>query len=380
MKITQLPMATIDGEGVRLRPPRESDAGAIAAACADPSTVRFVHAMPDPYTRADAMWWITEGGPQTWLTGGAAYVITDPDTDEVVGGAGIDRVMRARSQGEIGYWVAPQARGRGVATAAARALTVWAFHHDFGRLELLTEEENALSQRVALGAGYQRECIRRSGGVGRDGSRHDLIVWTRLPGDPPGPARRLLPDLPGGELSDGTVTLRPLRTDDVDDVLVHRGRPDLVATRVPPQAPDRADIVRLCARAESAWLAGTRALFTIRDAASDAFAGEISLYYGAGIGHADPALGQAMIGYGIEPAWRRRGFAARAVRQVAGWAFAHTSIRRLTAGTSPQNIGSQRVLERTGFTREGLLRSLLPTADGGHADDLLYGLLPGDLR
>jgi len=45
---------------------------------------------------------------------------------------------------------------------------------------------------------------------------------------------------------------------------------------------------------------------------------------------------------------------------------------------NPENIGSQRVLEKAGFTREGLLRGQLPTPDGGRADDLLYALLPGD--
>jgi len=41
------------------------------------------------------------------------------------------------------------------------------------------------------------------------------------------------------------------------------------------------------------------------------------------------------------------------------------------------NVASERVLERAGFTREGVVRSL-PVPDGRHADKTLFSLLPGD--
>lgn len=368
----ELPRAVIEGDGVRLRPPHESDADEIAIACRDPETQRYVHVMPDPYTRPDALWWITDGSAAAWRLGGASYVLAEPATDRVLGAAGINRVLGERHQGEIGYWVAPWARRRGIATIGTTLLTEYAFQHGFGRLELLTEPENAGSQRVALAAGYRHEGVRRAGGVSRDGSRHDLVVWVRLPSDPPGPGPRLLPDLPGGQLVDGTVRITPVRPADEETVFRLNSLPEVVATSVPPVAPGRDEVARLCARAESNWLSGKRADMAIRDAATGTYAGELGLYY-----H-EPFIGLATIGYSLLPEWRGRGYATRALRLVSRWAFAEAGISRLVAGTHPDNSASQRVLERAGFTREGLARGRLPAVDGSRIDDIQYGLLFDD--
>jgi RimJ/RimL family protein N-acetyltransferase len=257
-----------------------------------------------------------------------------------------------------------------VATAATRALVECAGPLGVLRLELRTEWENSLSQRVAIAAGFTREAVLRGAGRSRDGAVYDLISWSRLDTDRPGPSRRLLPDLPAGELSDGVVSLRPLEPADAGATHELRGLPDVVDTSVPPIAPDMSMVQRLCARSDALWLAGERANLSIRDAESDEYAGEIGLYY------LEPPTGQAMIGYSMLPRWRGRGYAARAVRLVAQWAFERVGIARLIAGTAPENIGSQRVLERAGFLREGYQRSRLPGPDGTRIDDVLYALLP----
>src|SRR6266536_3519936 len=250
----------------------------------------------------------------------------------------------------------------------------WAFEQGYGRLELRAEPENAPSQRVAIAAGYAREGILRGGALRRDGSRVDVTLWARLAADPPGPSLRLLPDLPGGELSDSTVTLRPLHAEDVEALYELHELPEVVAAQVPPEQVSRERLARWCARAENDWLAGTRAALTVRDAVTDVLAGEIGLFY------REPNTGQAMIGYDLVPAWRGRGYASRAVRLLAAWAFERTGIVRLIAGTAPENVASQRVLESTGFRREGYQRSRLPGLAGPRIDDLLYALLPDELR
>ena len=75
---------------------------------------------------------------------------------------------------------------------------------------------------------------------------------------PPGPVARLLPDLPGGELTDGVVTLRPLTPDDAAFHATLASLPDVVATSVPPQAPDPEEVARRCVRSAARWLAGER--------------------------------------------------------------------------------------------------------------------------
>ena len=275
-------------------------------------------------------------------------------------------------KGEIGYWTAPWARGRGVATRAATALSDAAFAAGLSRVELLAEMENPASQRVALRAGFAYEGLRRGAAAARGGTRRDLLAFARLSTDAAGPIARLLPDLPGGALTDGVITLRPLAPTDADFLYTLLNLPDVVATMVPPVAPDRVEAELRCARAESRWLTGERADLVICDAATGEPAGDIGLYY------QEPPTQQAMIGYSLMPAYRRRGFTARAAVLVARWAFAETGIARLIAGTNPDNVGSQRVLERAGFTREGYQRSRLPGVTT-RIDDILFALLPSDL-
>ena len=363
--------AVIEGDGVRLRLNRLDDVADTVAGCADPLTQRFISGMPDPYTEETARWWITEGAPAAWTGGGCAYAIADPATDRLLGGTGLSQVVPYRAQAEIGYWVAPWARGRGVATAAARALAGHAFATGTARLELLTHRENTASQRVALAAGFRHEGVRRSASPVRGGGWDDLIAWVRLADDPPGPATRLLPDLPDGRLTDGVVTLRRLGPDDVAAMYRLHTRPEVVANRVPPTPPTRAAIERRCRRAESHWLAGSSADLVVLDAVTGAVAGGCALVYD------EPSTGQAMLGYSLLPEARGRGLATRVVGLVAGWAFG-IGLARLWAGTRPENVASQRVLEKVGFRREGLARGRLPGPDGTRVDTVVHGLLAAD--
>jgi RimJ/RimL family protein N-acetyltransferase len=346
----QLPTEPIDGGVIRLRRYTEADVDDVSAACADPLTQRFLTELPSPYTRDDARWWIQTGAPAQWAAGGAVHAVADPDTDRVLGTVGLHRYGYGHV-GQVGYWVAPWARGRGVAAAATRTLARWAFDHGVQRLELQAHIENLASQRVALAAGFQREGVRRGVARRRDGSPEDRVVWARLEGDPPGPTARPLPDLPGGQLSDEVVTLRPLRADDAEVRYDLYTLPDVVARSPRPAPQSRAEIERRCAHSGAHWL---------------------GLYY------REQLTGQAMVGYSMLPAWRGKGYATRATQLVARWAFDHVRIARLIAGTAPDNLASQKVLERAGFRREGYQRARLPGPDGTRVDDILYARLPAD--
>jgi RimJ/RimL family protein N-acetyltransferase len=367
------PSQEISGPGVRLRAYRPDDAEAVAAGYDDEHSRRFLAPLPTPFTLAHAERYLAEGVASVFADGGVVYAIADPLTDELLGGIGFDKVILSRGQAEIGYWVGPWARRRGVATAAVRALSEHALGAGLERLELLTHWTNPASQRVAMAAGYQREGVRRRAIPGRDGGREDLIAFARLAGEPGVPVPRLLPDLPGDELSDGVVTLRPLGPGDTDFLARLRSLPDVVATSVPAVRPTMADIRDRTGRAEAHWLAGTRADLVITEAATGLPAGEIGIFY------QEPVTGQAVTGYSVLPAFRRRGFATRAVQLVSLWVFAETDVVRLIAGALPSNLGSQRVLDKAGFTREAYLRSRLPGAAGVREDDVQFVLLAEDL-
>ncbi len=364
----------VDRRTVVLRRFRADDVDDLAGAGNDELIQRHLPHLPRPYTVDDANFWIHQGSVAAFTSGGAAYAVADPATDRLLGAAGLSRPHEGA--GEIGYWVAPWARGSAVASAAARALATHAFASGFARLELRTERENTPSQRVALAAGFGRESLERGGHRGRDGSRTDVIVWARLADDPAGPTPRVLPDLPGydgarasGKLTDDVVTLRPLAPADAEDTFLLRGLDEVVRTSVPPLSPPFEQIRTQCEQAESLWLAGIRADLTIRDTASGNYAGEIGVYY------MEPRLQQALLGYSVAPSWRRRGYATRAVRLVSEWVFANTDIVRLTAGAAPDNEGSQRVLASAGFAREGIQRMRLPGPDGTRIDDVVHVLI-----
>ncbi|WP_250001016.1 GNAT family N-acetyltransferase [Actinoplanes sp. M2I2] len=366
-------IAKINGTGVRLRAFRADDAEALAAGLDDPLSQRFLPPLPSPFTVRHAERYIAEQVVATSADGGALYAIAGPETDELLGGIGFDKVVPARRQAEIGYWVGPWARRRGVATAALRALSAHALDHGLERLELLTHLDNPVSQRVAMAAGFQREGRRRGVQPGRDGARDDMVIFTRLAGDPDELPPRLLPDLPGGELSDGVVRLRPLGPDDEAFLTELLGLPEVVATSVPPVAPTAERIRQRCAWADTQWLGGTRADLVIEDAATGRPAGDIGLFYD------EPMMQQAMIGYSMLPAYRGRGFPTRAAQLLSLWVFAETDVVRLIAGAAPTNLGSQRVLEKAGFHREAYLRARLPGPDGARTDDVQYVLLAEDL-
>jgi [ribosomal protein S5]-alanine N-acetyltransferase len=71
--------------------------------------------------------------------------------------------------------------------------------------------------------------------------------------------------------------------------------------------------------------------------------------------------------------------AERATRLLCSWALTtDTGIERIQATVEPWNLASQRVLEKVGFVREGLLRSYASWGDE-RQDVYLYSLLRSDL-
>jgi len=85
----------------------------------------------------------------------------------------------------------------------------------------------------------------------------------------------------------------------------------------------------------------------------------------------------AEVGYWLAAPARGRGVTARAVALLAGWAFERLGMARLELLAHPDNAATQRVAERAGFTREGLLRSCR-VMKGARHDFYLYSLLPND--
>lgn len=87
--------------------------------------------------------------------------------------------------------------------------------------------------------------------------------------------------------------------------------------------------------------------------------------------------GVAEVGYALTTDAQGRGIIVPALEQLLAELFGHTAIERIEARCSVENVASQRVLERIGFVREGLLRGYFEL-DGRRVDNYLYALLRGD--
>jgi len=111
-----------------------------------------------------------------------ALVAIDAGTDDVIGGGTLHHLDVERSIVEIGYFVLPHARRRGVATKIARLLAEHAFSLGIERVVAYVNVGNIPSERVAERAGFTREGVARSMPK-PDGRRVDKTLFSLLPGE-----------------------------------------------------------------------------------------------------------------------------------------------------------------------------------------------------
>jgi len=111
-----------------------------------------------------------------------ALAAVDSETGEVLAGGTLHHLDVERAIVEIGYFVLPHARRRGVATTIARLLAEHAFSLGIGRVAAYVNVGNIASERVLEGAGFTREGVVRSLPV-PDGRRVDKTLFSLLPGE-----------------------------------------------------------------------------------------------------------------------------------------------------------------------------------------------------
>jgi RimJ/RimL family protein N-acetyltransferase/SAM-dependent methyltransferase len=172
-------------EGLRLddlvvRVPRPGDEDAVAAAFAD-EELREAGNLP-ALTRDE----LTEALPHigALVASGrlAPLVVVDAGSGEVLGGGTLHHLDAERSVLEIGYWLYPHARGRGIATRLARVLAEHAFSLSVQRVAAYVNVGNVESERVLERAGFTREGVVRSLPK-PDGRRVDKTLFSLLPGE-----------------------------------------------------------------------------------------------------------------------------------------------------------------------------------------------------
>lgn len=117
-----------------------------------------------------------------------------------------------------------------------------------------------------------------------------------------------------------------------------------------------------------AWKQGARYTYMVIEKESNQAVGMIEIRVD---GH------KAEIGYVLARAYWSKGYMTEAAQALVNWAFRQPEIYRVYATTSVDNIGSQRVMEKIGMTREGLMRRYIvhPNVSAEPVDSYLYAIV-----
>jgi RimJ/RimL family protein N-acetyltransferase len=179
---------TLEGDGLRLRALRRTDAKRLMEACNDERTQHWLVGMPSPYQLEDAESFI-DGRLENLASGeGVSWAIADPVTDDLLGNVSVFDLKNRidATAGEVGYWLHPEARGRGVMSAAVALAVKHAFKpiEEGGlgrrRLMLFAAEGNSASAHVAISNGFTLTGTARAASPRRGGSYDNLLCFDLL--------------------------------------------------------------------------------------------------------------------------------------------------------------------------------------------------------
>lgn len=163
-------------------------------------------------------------------------------------------------------------------------------------------------------------------------------------------------------LEDDVVFLRPFEEDDV---------PVIVAACQDPEIPRWTSVPSPYTEADArGWLESDEEDYAIVDKATGELLGSIGVRY--------PRSGVGEVGYWVKREARGRGVATRALALLARWALEARDLGRFQLRADVENEASQRVAEKAGFVREGVLRSEL-LIKGERRDVVMYSLVRDDL-
>jgi RimJ/RimL family protein N-acetyltransferase len=165
------------------------------------------------------------------------------------------------------------------------------------------------------------------------------------------------------KLEDDVVLLRPFEQGDVPAIVAACQDPEIPRWTAVPSPYTEADA--------RAWLeSDEEETFAIVHKSTGELLGSIGVRYsGSGVGE---------VGYWVKREARGGGVATRALALVARWALEERHLGRFQLRADVENEASQRVAEKAGFVREGVLRSEL-LMKGERRDVVMYSLVRDDL-
>jgi RimJ/RimL family protein N-acetyltransferase len=168
-------MDDLEAGGIRIRPFRAADAEAFAAGTRDPDVLAH-SGLPGGHTPESARAAFAHFDDPRFVQ----RAIADAGTDELLGTVILFNVARHERRCEVGFWLLPAARGRGVATTAVRLVCDWAASEwGIERFDAHSDVDNPAAHAVLERSGFTREGLLRGWGA-RGSRRVDAIVFGRL--------------------------------------------------------------------------------------------------------------------------------------------------------------------------------------------------------
>ncbi len=155
-------------------------------------------------------------------------------------------------------------------------------------------------------------------------------------------------------LSDGVVTLRAHRPDDVEGILATCRDPQMQRWTTVPAPYQRRHAEEFVASRPTEWAARRMLTFAVEDA-DGRYAGTVDLR---------PDGAAASVGYGLGPWARGRGLSSRALRLLLEWGFATLELDVVHWRALVRNWASRRAAWATGFRVDGVVRGLLAERPG----------------
>ena len=196
---------SMDTERLFMRAPRAGDGLVLHAAIAESleELRRFPGSLPwavAEQTCESAELYCRQGLSNFIARRDLPFLLFERDTGELVGSAGLHGLDWSVPKMGIGYWIRSPHAGKGYVSEAVAALTAYAFAHlDAARVEIVVDERNTASRRVAERCGYELEGILRHDRRAPDGLLRSTCIYARCWIRHAGGFERAAPD--SGELA-----------------------------------------------------------------------------------------------------------------------------------------------------------------------------------
>lgn len=366
------PWAPVLTDGVvTLRAHRAGDVDAVLAQGRDPVMQRWT-SVPIPYEYRHAATWVA-GRQGDWESGRRLSFAVEHEGRFA---GSVDLRPDGAGAAEIGYGLAPWARGQGVMGLTLRLILPWGFRElGLDVVHWKAAAGNWASRRTAWAVGFRVEGLVR-GLLDDHGTRQDAWIGSLRRSDPLTPAH---PWHTPPVLQDGRVQLRPHRPEDVDltveaasDPLTQHWLPALPTTYTAADAATHLEDIR-------EQQAGGHAMYwAVADPLTSKLRGEIGLFGLASTSRSGE------VGYWAHPDARGRGLITCGLRLAARHGLLPREVGglgmvRLVIRAATQNASSQRVALAAGFHPSGRDRCAEMLRDGTLTDLLRFELVEADL-